>query len=58
MWGFDLLGIAALILAALIVGLVLGVLCLAEHMDKNAPDLFAEYLRRIAATRRCRHGRL
>ena len=52
---FNLIS-AALLLMALVVGFVLGVLCLAEHMDKNAPDLYAEYVRRISAARRCRRG--
>lgn len=56
MWGLELVCMAALLLGALIVGFLLGVLCLAEHMNKKAPDLYAEYLRRIVATRRCKHG--
>ena len=51
---FDL----AALLLALTFGFVLGVACLAHDMDRKAPDLFAEYARRIRATRRCKNGRV
>lgn len=52
-----LLDLAALLMT-LIIGFVLGVMSLAYHMETKAPDLHAEYLRRIRETRRCKNGRL
>lgn len=54
--GADMLEVIAL-LAALLMGFVLGVASLAHHMETNAIDLYIEYTNRIRATRRCKRGR-
>lgn len=53
--GADMLEVMAM-LAALLLGFVLGVASLAHHMETNAIDLYIEYTDRIRATRRCKRG--